>query len=130
MMFKLNYITRNSTVCVQILKTENIYLSPAVHPPIHLTGLVEDLAEGDAVVKRRGYDALCPESPGAHLVHAEAGSHGVFTGSDPVVGGGGDDDPDPAHTARCAARDLPTDVRHGVRPLCAFTRSKYENHCF
>lgn len=75
------------------------------------------------MVQRRGDDALCPQPPGAQLVHSEAGGYGVFAGPDPVVGSRGHDDPDPAGTARCAARDLPAYVRHGEQP-CVFTKKK------
>lgn len=64
------------------------------------------------MIERRGDDALCPETPGAQLVHADAGGHRVVAGPDPVVGGRGDDDPDPARAARHAAGQLPAHVRH------------------
>lgn len=78
------------------------------------------------MVERRGDDALGPEAPGAQLVHADAGSHRVVAGPDPVVGGGGDDDPDPTRTAGRAAGDLSAHVRHG-EPPCAFT---HRNHLY
>ncbi len=83
-------------------------------PSLPLTGQGQDLVEGHAVIKRGGDDALCPESPGAQLVHADAGGHRVVAGPDPVIGGSGDDDPDPARTAGRAAGDLPAHVRHGA----------------
>lgn len=64
--------------------------------------------------KRRGDDALRPQSPGAQLVHADAGRQRVVAGPDPVVGGRGDDEPDPARAARRAADDLPAHERHGA----------------
>ncbi len=66
------------------------------------------------MIERGGDDALCPQSPGAQLVHADAGGHRVVAGPDPVVGGRGDDDPDPARAARRDAGELPAHVRHGA----------------
>lgn len=85
-------------------------------------GQRQDLVQGHAVVQRRGDDALGPQAPGAQLIHPDAGRHGVVAGPDPVVGGGGDDDADPARTAGRAAGDLPAHVRHGEAP-CVITRT-------
>lgn len=84
-------------------------------PPPRLTGQAEDVvAVRPAVSERRGDGALGPQSVGAQLVHPDAGVQGEVAGPDPVVGGRGDDDADPARAAGRAADDLPAHERHGA----------------
>lgn len=83
-----------------------------LHLHLPLTGQGEDLVVGRAVIERRGDDTLRPQSLGDQLVQAHAGGQRVVAGADPVAGGGGDDEPDPARTARPAADDLSTHERH------------------
>lgn len=78
-----------------------------------LTGQVEDLVPGPAVGLRRGDDALCPQAARAQLVRAQARGQRVVAGSDPVAGGRGHDQADPAHTAGRGADDLSAPERHG-----------------
>lgn len=65
------------------------------------------------MVKRRGDDAFCPETPRAQLIHAHAGRDGVITGAHPVIGCGGDDNTDPARTTHRAAANLTEEMHHG-----------------
>lgn len=81
---------------------------------VRLTGQVEDLPPGSAVVLRRGDDALGPQAPGAQLVHADARGQRVVAGSDPVVGCRGHDEADPSGAAGRGADNLPAHERHGA----------------
>lgn len=85
-----------------------------------LTGQGQDLLAGPAVVQGRGDDALGPQAFGHQLVHPQTGGQAVVAGSDPVVGGRGDDEAHPARTAGPAADDLPAHERHQVLSLQKF----------
>lgn len=60
----------------------------------------QDVRQRLAVVQSDGDHAVRPQPPGAHLVQLPAGGDAVAAGQDPVVGSGGDHDPDPADEAR------------------------------
>lgn len=79
-----------------------------------LTGQGEDLFLGPAVVQGWRDDALDPQAFGHQLVHPQTGGQAVVAGTDPVIGGRGDDEAHPARTAGPAANDLPAHERHGV----------------
>lgn len=77
-----------------------------------LTRQLEDLVPGPTVRLRRGDDALDPQTARAQLVRAQARGHRVVAGPDPVTGGRGHDQTDPAQTAGRGADDLSAPERH------------------
>lgn len=83
---------------------------------LDLTRQSEDLVESFAVVLGGGDHALGPQTLGLQLVHLLAGVHGVLAGDHPVVGGGGDDDPNPSDTAQQDTREQPAASSHN--PVC------------
>ena len=66
------------------------------------------------MVQRRRDHALGPEALRGQLVQAHARRQAVVARGHPVVGGGGDDEADPARAARHRAGQVPTHVRHGT----------------
>lgn len=79
-----------------------------------LTWQLEDLAPGPTVRLRWGDDALDPQAAWAQLVRAQARGQCIVAGSDPVAGGRGHDQANPAQTAGHGADDLPAPESHGV----------------
>lgn len=78
------------------------------------TWQLQDLCQGDAVVEPRGDDAVLPGSPRLQLVHLFAGVQAVFAHVHPVVGGGRDQDSQPAEAADQEPAQLQTRVRHSA----------------
>lgn len=77
-----------------------------------LTGQGEYVGQGFAVVEPYGDDTVRPEPPGAQLIQLPAGVDAVVTGQYPVIGGSGDQHPDPADKTCDEAKKLQTSAGH------------------